>query len=226
MICVSKSSIKRLFSRHFFTIVALVYWAFALCHAVGLLRDLQSTQTSWAPLRKALGLQQLEMEGAPMGEGGRQIGTRKEYLLLSVRRSAHRDAERNRDMETFWKLFVFTFVVKTHGKQPAISTSSGMKVHEDYDGQCSKLHSWHHSLSLVEWESKGESEICSGSLIREDSFYIWKQPSLCFMDSEIIYNPYVINWWLFSKDFFFWNYFMFGFRDMLPSPLSYNNGNI
>lgn len=143
-------------------------------------------------------------------------------MFIEVHTEMLRATETWRHSENF---LVFTFVVKTHGKQPALSTSSGMKVHENYNGQCSKLYSWHHSLPLVEWESKGESEICSGNLIREDSFYIWKQPSLCFMDSEIIYNPCVINWWLFSKDFF-WNYFMFGFRDMLPSPLSYNNGNI
>lgn len=59
-------------------------------------------------------------------------------MLMEVHTEMLRTTETWRHSENF---VVFTFVVKTHGKQPVVSTSSGMKVHKDYNGQCSKLRS-------------------------------------------------------------------------------------
>lgn len=61
-------------------------------------------------------------------------------------------------------LLTFTAVVKIHPNQPITSTFSRMKVQNDYSG-CSKHHSWHNPLFLLEWESNGESEILSQRLI-------------------------------------------------------------
>lgn len=82
---------------------------------------------------------------------------------------------------------MFTFVVRSHLKQPIISTFSGMKVQNEYNGQCSKLHNPHHSLCLLEQECKGKVEYVSETLSeRIPNIYISKQLSLCFVDFEFL----------------------------------------
>lgn len=112
---------------------------------------------------------------------------------MSDKGSAYKAFESNTEglIENF---SMFTFVVKSHPKQPIISTFSGMKVQSEYNGQCSKLHNARHSACLPEQECKGRVEYVSEPLSeRIPNMYISKQLSL-FLWTSSSCNSCITNW--------------------------------
>lgn len=155
--------------------------------------------------------------------GERETHSQKVWILCD-RESAYKDFESNWVGGCTLKTWSCLHV-KIHPKQPIMSRSSGMEVQNGQNGQCSELHSWHHTLPLPKWECKEESEICSWKLVREDSLCLHLKAAkfvFCgFGDHTIL----VLSTGDFSVKVF-WHYFMFCFREILPSPLYYSSGDI
>lgn len=156
--------------------------------------------------------------------GERETHSRKVWILCD-RESAYKDFESNWVGGHIENLIMFTCENSSKAsRHPIMSRSSGMEVQNGQNGQCSELHSWHHSLPLPKWECKKESEICSWKLLREDTLCLHLKAAKFVFCGLWDHTIFVLSTGDFSVKV--WHYFMFCFREILPSPLRYSSGDI